>query len=845
MRSPYALTDPHATLPPGKEAMDALLRDLRYTLRGLRKAPGFTLVAVITLALGIGANSTMFSLVNAILFRPLPVEGPEELVNVYGHTATSSAHDASSYPNFLDYEAQAQTLEGMFAFTNFFASLSIDGSAELVIGEIVSEDYFGVLGVEAAEGRTFVPEEFAAPGTGPVAVLSHAFWQARFAGDPGVLGRTFRLNGVPYTIVGVAPRDFGGMMPAVSAQMWIPLSMVEEVEPLGNNRNSGPSVGATRLERRGNHFLWIKGRLASGATLAQARAELEAIAARLAELHPETNARERVRVLASEDVVVNPDFDGTLRPAGMVLLGAVGLVLLVACANLANMMTARHTGRRREMALRLAIGADRGQLVRQMVVESLTLSLAGGAVAVLLAYGFAGALARFQPPLPIELALDISPDGRVLAFTIAVAALTGLTFGLLPALRTSRPDLVPALKDAAGGSGRRGRRWDPRDALVVVQVAVSLVLLVGGALMVRSLGAGARVDFGYDVDRTANLALAMEMNGYGPEEATLFLEEAKRRLEARPDVEAVGRASRIPLELNNNGFGLFIEGHQSSPDDAPYRVDGARVDEGYVGALGLEIVSGRGIEAADREEAAAVAVVSRELASRYWPGQDALGREFRTSWDGGPWRIVGVVEDHKVNTPGEAPTPYLLLPLPTRSSYGNFVVRTSVPAEGVVPALEAELRRMDPELVFVATGTLRELAEVRLFPIRAGAWLIGAFGALALVIAAVGLYGVVSYSVSRRVREMGIRKALGAETAGVVGLVLRQGMLLVLVGGAAGVLLALVAARALSAALLVEAYDPASFAAAFLALAGVGALANFVPARRAASVDPMVALREE
>jgi hypothetical protein len=299
------------------------------------------------------------------------------------------------------------------------------------------------------------------------------------------------------------------------------------------------------------------------------------------------------------------------------------------------------------------------------------------------------------------------------------------------------------------------------------------------------------------------------------------------------------------LELNNNGFGLFIEGHQSSPDDAPYGLDGARVDESYLGALGLELVAGRGIERTDREEGAAVAVVSRELASRYWPGQEVLGREFRTSWDGRPWRIVGVVEDHKVDTPGEAPKPYLLLPLPTESSYANFVVRTRVPAAGVVPALEAELRRMDRELVFVATGTLRELAEVRLFPVRAGAWLIGVFGALALLVAAIGLYGVVSYSVSRRVREMGIRKALGAESRGVVALVFRRGMLLVAVGGVIGVGLALLAARALSAALLVEAYDPVSFVGAFLALAAVGAFANWVPARRAAAVDPMVALKSQ
>lgn len=823
--------------------MDELRRDIRYGLRSLLGAPGFTLVALVTIALGIGVNSTIFSLVNAVLFRPLPVEAPDELVNVYGHTATSSAHETLSYPNFLDYRERTETLSGMMAHTNFFAALSIRGSSELVVGEIVSRDYFRVLGVQPALGRGFTPEEFAGPGSGPVAILSHPFWESRFGADPEAIGRTLRLNGTTYTVVGVAPEGFGGMFPAVTAQMWIPVSMVETVDPLGNQRNSGGG-GAGFLEQRGRHFLWVRGRRKPGVPVGRVRAEMETIAARLSREYPEENERERVTVVATNDVAINPDFDGAVAPAGMVLLGAVGLVLLVACANLANMTLARASSRRRELALRHTLGAEHGRLVRQLLTESLMLALAGGVVAMGLAYGLARLIARFQPPLPIEMGLDIAPDWRVLVFTLLVAGVTGLAFGLLPAWRAARPDLVPALKGTSEGDGPR-TPWSLGNALVVAQVAVSVVVLVAGALLARSLGAAGRVELGYDIDRTAYLSLAMEMNGYGPDETGPFIEEATRRIEALPQVESVGLASRIPLSLNNNGFGVFIEGHQASADSRPYIMDGAYVDERYFEALDLRILAGRGIEESDRDEGARVAVVTRTMADRYWPDREAVGREFRTSWDGEPYRIVGVVQDYKVDTPGESPKPYLHLPLRRNPGYANFLVRTTGPAAASVRTLEGELRAIDPDLVFLATGTARDLADVRLFPIQAGAWLIGIFGVLALVIAAVGLYGVVAYSVSRRSREIGIRKAIGAESGSVVGMVLREGMALVAVGAGIGVLLAAAGARVLSSVLFVGALDPASFGLAVGALGAVAALANWVPAHRASRVDPMVALRAE
>ncbi|HEX6048123.1 MAG TPA: FtsX-like permease family protein, partial [Gemmatimonadaceae bacterium] len=616
----------------------------------------------------------------------------------------------------------------------------------------------------------------------------------------------------------------------------------EKVEPLGNQRVTGRSPGTTRFERRGQHWLWLKGRMKPGVTPAQVRAEFDGLVRRLGEEHPEIMAKERVAIVPTRDVRINPDADGVVAPAGLLMVAAVGLVLVVACANLANLMLARAAGRRREIAVRAALGAERSRLVRQMLTESLLLALLGGAVALPLAAGLTALVARVRPPLPIDIGLAVSPDWRVLLFTLVVAVVTGAVFGLLPALRASRPDLVPALKDASSTGVRR--RFELRDALVVVQIAVSLVLVVGGALMVRSLSAAGRVPLGFDGDRTAYLSLALEMVGYDRERGGRFLEEGVRRLQSLPQVEAVALTSRLPLSLNNNGFSVFVPGHETA-DNRPFGIDGAYVDERYFEALELELLAGRGIALADRDSTRRVAVISNTMAQRFWPGQPegALNREFRLREGGEPYRVVGVVQDYKVDTPGESAKSYLHLPLSRQETFGNFVVRTSVAADGLVPVLQRELRALDPDLVFLDRGTVRDLADVRLFPVRAGAWLIGAFGALALAVAAVGLYGVIGYSVSRRVREIGIRKALGARPNQLLGMVLREGMVLVAVGGVIGVLLARAAARVLASVLFVGPFDIVSFAIAFGVLALVALLANLVPARRAARVDPMVALR--
>ena len=822
--------------------METLRQDIRYAVRGLRKAPAFTIVALLTLALGIGVNSSIFSVVNAILFRPLPVAEPNELVDIYARETASSSHGTHSYPNYQTYRDQTATLSALVGYSNFFAHLSIDGSSDLVIGELVTDNYFPALGVRLPVGRVFGADEASAPGASAYAVISDRFWRTKLAGAPDVVGKTFRMNGTVYSIVGVAPPEFRGMMPAVTAQMWIPVTMAEKVEPLGNQRVSGRSPGDSRLERRGQHWLWLKGRMKPGIAPAQVRAEFDGFVRQLGREYPESMAKEGIAVIPTRDVRINPDFDSTVAPAGMLLVAATGLVLVVACANLANLLLARAAGRRREIAIRSALGAERTRLVRQLLTESVILALLGGALALPLATALAALVTRVQPPLPVDLGLAVSPDWRVLVFTLVVAIVTGAIFGLLPALRASRPDLVPALKD--GSASARRRTFEMRDVLVVVQIAISLVLVVGGALMVRSLAAAGRVELGYDGDRTAYLALALEMGGYDAERGGRFLETGLQRLLATPQVEAVGLTSRLPLSLNNNGFSVFIDG-QPTTDNRPRAIDGAYVDERYLDALRLELLAGRGIEAADRDENRRVAVITSAMAQRYWPGQpdQALSREFRLREGGEPYRVVGVVSDYKIDTPGEQPKAYLHLPFGRQQSFGNYVVRTSSPAKAMVPTLQRELRALDPNLVFLDRGSMRDMADVRLFPVRAGAWLIGAFGALALVVAAVGLYGVIGYSVSRRTREIGIRKALGARPGQLVGMVLSEGMVLVAIGGVIGAAFAGALARLLSSVLFVAPFDLVSFATAFAVLVVVALIANAVPARRAARVDPMVALR--
>ncbi|MEQ1689775.1 MAG: ABC transporter permease [Gemmatimonas sp.] len=820
--------------------METLAQDVRFAVRSLAKSRGFALVAIITLALGIGVNSAVFSVVNAILYRPLPVHAPTELVELYGKQEAETSYGTHSYLNYLSYREANTTLSDLIAYSNFMANLVVEGSSQLAVGELVSDNYFTGLGVRPALGRFFTPEEAAPIGGATYVVLSDRFWRSRFNAAPNVVGKTLRMNGTIYTVVGVADPSFGGMIPGATSQMWIPVTMAEQVEPFGNQRVPALTPGTTRFDRRGVHWMSMKGRMKPGITPQQVQAEFEGILGRLAAEYPVMLGKERIATFATTDVRINPAADRYLEPAGMLLIAAVGLVLLVACANLANLMLARAAGRGHEIALRVALGATRLRIARQLVTESLVLALVGGALAFPLAAGLTAVVSRIKPPLPIDIGLSISPDWRVMLYTLLIAIGTGIAFGLVPAIRASRPDLVPALKEGAN-DGTRGR-FRLRDALVVAQMAVSLVLIVVGALFVRSLSAAADVPLGYDAGRIGFLTVPLEFIGYDDKRGGVLMEQARQRLADVPGVQAVSLTSRLPLSLNNNNFGIRVVGRE---DDRPYTIDGAYVDEHYLNAMSLTLLAGRAIVSADREESPRVMVITRAMAQRFWPGapENAVGRQVRTRADGPMYQIVGVVADHTVDTPGEPAKSYVLLPLERDLNYGNYIIRTATPAAGMITTFEREVRELEPDAVFMDRGTFRELADHKLFPVRAGAWLIGACGLLALLVAAVGLYGVIAYSVNRRVRELGIRAALGAEPALIVRMVIREGMLLVGIGAALGAVMAFGAAKVLSGVLFVAPFDPVSFALATGVLASAALLANAVPAWRASRVDPMLALR--
>jgi len=823
------------------------LKDLQLGVRMLRRYPGFTAVAALSLAVGIGLNTTMFSVVNAVLLRDTSVAEPERLVEIYSSPSPEIPHLTSSYPDYLDIEAEADALADVAAHASVRGILTTEGRSELVVGEVATANYFGLLGIQPAVGRDFLPDEDVTEGTHPVIVLSHGLWQRRFGGSPDVLQQTVRLSDVRYTIVGVAPAGFTGAIPGFQAEFWVPTMMVDSLSFMGIQSVTDDPVGDTRIQRRGQRWLFLKGRLAEGRSAEEARAQVETIFARLRSEYPESNEKVTAAVIAGSSVRFHPLVDGYVKAASAVLLVAVGLVLAIACANVANMLLARSAARRREFAVRAAIGAGRGRLLRQLLTESLMLAGLGGALGVLIAYWAGRALTGLQiGALPIPIVFEYDVDGTVLAYAVAASIATALLFGLAPAWTASRPDLVPALKaDATGQSPER--RWSFRNALVVTQLATSLVLLVAGALLMRGLLAAHGTDLGFDPKPISAVSFNLAMNGYDQEQADSLRERVLESLRRLPGVEAVSVATRLPLAPDINLEGVKVRGVHGS-DDEPDNVDTVEVGPDYFDVVGVPIVEGRPFSEADREGAPRVAIVNETMARTYWPGRSAVGESIHLGdLDDPPREIVGVSRDHKVRSVGEPPRSYLQLPaLQSPSRAVGLVVRTAAPSRTALPALRRAVLEVDPEIVFTEEAPAEEIAATTVAPTRIGAALLGAFGGLALCLAAVGLYGVVSYSVTRRTREVGVRMALGARPGDVLRLILGQGLGLAGVGIAIGALVSALVARVLESLLYgVSAVDPVAYGMAGLVLVGVAIAANAVPALRASRSDPMRALRYE
>jgi putative ABC transport system permease protein len=809
--------------------METLLQDVRYGARMLRKNPGFTAVAVVALALGIGANTAIFSVVNAVLLRPLAFPEPDRLVTLAENNLRRGVdHSSVSYPNFADWREQNASFESAAASMESDFNTSIGDQPERVQAAIVSASLFHVLGVEPVLGRGFTDEEDR-PGAGPVVVLGYGFWQQRFGGDPGVIGRSIPVEGLNVTIVGVMPAGFRFPVGTTPVPMLAPLSF----------------LSADMQGQRGAHFLSVVARLRPGVTLEQARADMDAIGQRLAAQYPDSNTDTSVTVTLLHERLVTD-----VRPALLVLLGAVGFVLLIACANVANLLLVRSTARRKEIAIRAALGAGRWRVVRALLTESTLLACLGGALGLLLAIWGTDVLISVGPTGLVRVD-EISVDGRVLGFTVAVSLVTGIVFGLLPALHASRIDLSEALKE--GGANRVASARDRvRSALVVTEVALSVVLLIGAGLMVRSFARLLDVDPGFRPDHVVTAQLTLPDATYTePQQVAAFYDRVLDRLRQIPGVQSAGAVTTLPLDGSRISVSYEVEG-QPTPPGLQQSAGFDAVSPGYFRTLGIPILTGRDFTDQDRADGRPVIIVNEAMARRCWPGQDPIGKRITsgiTMDDGDPpvREVVGVVGDVRHNSlSSEARAAYYIPFAQVPMGMATLAVRTAAEPAAVTSAMRAAVRDVDSNQPLYNARVMEQVVAESVATPRFYATLLGIFGAVALVLAAVGIYGVMAYSVTQRTHEIGVRIALGAQPLQVLRLVVGHGLALALVGVGIGLAAAFALTRLMSSMLFgVSATDPLTFGGLAALLVGVALLACYVPARRASRVDPMVALRYE
>jgi macrolide transport system ATP-binding/permease protein len=814
---------------------DEMIQDLRYGVRMLLKRPGFTLVAVLSLALGIGANTAIFSLINTLLLRPLPIQQPGQLVAL-NNAGGNQMFSNFSYLNYQDLRDRNEVFSDLIAYRILPLSLSHDGVNERRWGYEVSGNYFAALGVQAAQGRLISVDDDRTPGAHPVVVIGYNYWQQSFGSAPNVVGQEIVVNGSRYTVIGVAPQGFLGTEIAAASELWFPLAMQAQLD-LGNNL----------LDKRGAAILFVQGRLKPGVGTAQAQTALNLIAAQLEREYPDENIGKRI-ALSAPGLFGNTMRGALLGFVGL-LMAVVGLVLLLACINLANLLLARAAERRREIAVRLALGASRFRLVRQLLTESLLLACGGGLLGLFPALWLVNLLKAFKLPPNVPVVFAIQVDYRVYLFTFLLSLVTGVLFGLLPAWQATQGNLVPALKDEGAGSGqwRSPRRTWLKSGLIVVQVALSLVLLVGGGLMVRALQQANTLKLGFEPQNAAEVSFDLRLQGYESAQRLEFLKRLLERVRALPGVQAAGMSDLLPVDLHFSRTAVYPAGRVPERNA---RVTGAMFNlasPGYFQAMGTRLIQGREFTEQDTEQSVQVAVINQSFARRFFPGEDPLGKQFSLGKpEAAKVQVVGVVEDGKYAGLNEDPKPYVSRPL-WQSSIGStsVVVRTAGDLPALMAAVRREAQQLDPHLP-IASSTLVEKLSLPLLPARMVASMLGGFGLLALLLAAIGIYGVMSYAVAQRTHEIGVRMALGAQKADVLRLVIGQGMVLTLLGVGLGLAAALALTRLMKSLLFgVSATDPLTFLSIACLLTFVTWLACYLPARRATQVDPLVALRHE
>ncbi len=832
-------------------------QDLVYAVRMLRKSPGFAAGAILTLALGIGANSAIFSLVNATLLQRLPVDHRDRLSYVFNN----AFWNISSYPAFEALRDGTQSLDGIAAWGGITASLTADNDTDVVNGVIVTGNFFELLGVTANQGRLLTPGDDRVPMGHPVAVISHRLWQGRFGGRADIVGHLIRLNGSPFTIVGVVPAAFPGPQLGTNRDLYVPMMMQPLIRPprAGYSGDMDPNL----LTNPNNGWLFQVARRKPGVSDEQAAAELSVLATRYARARTAAAPEQRLTLVPID--AGDPAQQARLRSVATLLTAVVGVVLLIACANVANLLLARASVRRREVAVRLALGASRWRIVRQLVTESLLLAILGGAAGLLLAWAV---IARFDaappPPGALPLTLTFMLDQRVLLFSLGLSLLTGLIFGTLPALHASRPALVPALKHDVAGRSHDSRRLTLRSALVVIEVALSLLLLVAAGLFIKSLHSIQSIDPGYAVDRIASTPLNINLLRYTRAQGREFYRRVVERMEQIPGVESATVARIEVLTGGGRVATIAVEGRPDSGNRAQMESRDARATTGetamanvvgpaFFTTLGIPIVRGRDFTSADTDASPLVAIVSQSMAAQFFPGEDALGRRFTTGARGtgdsaDTWiEIVGIARDSKYASLSEAASPVIYLSLAQTHETGvTLYVRSAGAAAPLIASIRREIQALEPHLPVPDTRTMAQTIAMSLYAPRMGATLLAVFGGLAVLLACLGIYGVLVFSVARRTREIGIRMALGATRRSVTALVVREGMTLV----AVGLVIGLAAGALLSASVAsflhgVSPLDPRTYAIAPLVLAAVALIACWLPSRRAVRVDPLQALKTE
>ena len=823
--------------------MENYYRDIRYGLRTLGKSPGFTIVATLILALGIGATTAIFTFVNGIFLKPLPFANADGLVSVFTSDEKNAGFLGVSGENYLDFRDENEVFSELLAYTQMIFNIGTRDEPAQALGEIVTGNYFKTLEITPAFGRLIEPDDDITPGESPVVVLAYKTWESRFGSDPGVIGQEIIVNGSPLTIIGVTEQGFEGLGFGISQELWVPSMMYQQVHP---------TPDLVWNERRAIVFN-VVGRLGSGVSLQQAESNMQAIGSALEEQYPEPNEGRNVTLDPLSRL--NPGFRSTIALAGALLIGISGLVLAIASANIANLLLIRATARKREIAVRLSLGAGRVRLIRQLLTESFVLASIGGTAGLLIAVWVRDLIWSLAPPLPFQPSIDMNLDARVLGFTVLISVLGGLFFGLVPALQASRPDLSSELKS---GQQREGsiRKLSPRNVLVVAQVSLSLIALVSAGLLMRSFQNTLEIEPGFRTDDVLTVTLGMTDNRYLDETTgQSFYRRLQEELQAIPGVVSADLGTHMPMFFGGFRRTVFIDGRDAGEAEDGILVGTSTIGPAYLATMGISLLQGRdfsqvGPKASSNSVGPDYVIVNQTMADKFWPGEEPLGRRFTFYGDDAPVEIIGIAANSKYNQLAEDPQPFAYLPLQQSYRDAKVIMSAFIRTRGGPTSVAGEVRtivrRLDPNLPITGIAPMGQVLDNSMWLPRIGAWLVAVFGALALFLAGIGVYGVISFSVSQRTHEIGLRMALGAKSGDAMALVVRQGLTLALIGVVVGLVASIALTRVMGTFLVgVDALDPVVFGGVALVLSAVSMLASYIPALRATRVDPVTALRFE